>query len=168
MVTRSSVILREPDNWSKWLFTRKISADRNGLWEYVDPDLTAETLKKLEDERPKELEVRRFRTPLPDEQIDIPDLTATELATYNSWARRFDRDEARWLTKEKALRNLSLEIVQTIDVKHLDLILDCADPYNQLKTLKKHLCPSIRERNHQLRARYRTACTRPKRANLDT
>jgi len=46
VVTRSSVILREPDNWSKWLFTRKISADRNGLWEYVDPDLTAETLKK--------------------------------------------------------------------------------------------------------------------------
>ena len=168
MVTRSSVILREPDNWSRWLFTRKISADRNSLWEYVNPDLTAETLKKLEDERPKDLEVRRFRTPLPDEQIDIPDLTATELAVYNSWARRFDRDEARWLVREKALRNLSLEIVQTIDVKHLDLILDCADPYNQLKTLKKHLCPSIGERNHQLRARYRAACTRPKRANLDT
>ena len=90
MVTRSSVILREPDNWSKWLFTRKISADRNSLWEYVDPDLLLERLKKLEDERPKELEVRRFRTPLPDEQIDILDLTATELATYNSWARRFD------------------------------------------------------------------------------
>jgi hypothetical protein len=47
--------------------------------------------------------VRRFRNPQPDEQIDIPDLTATELATYNSWARRFDRDEAKWLTKEKAL-----------------------------------------------------------------
>jgi hypothetical protein len=26
-VTRASVILRKPDNWSKWLFTRKISAD---------------------------------------------------------------------------------------------------------------------------------------------
>ncbi|KAG9387055.1 hypothetical protein A1F94_003805 [Pyrenophora tritici-repentis] len=144
-VTRASVTLRKPDDWSKWLFTRKISADRNGLWEYVNPDLSPERLKMLEDERPKELEVRRFRNPLTDEQIDIPDLTATELATYNSWARRFDRDEARWLTKEKALRNLSLEIVQTIDVKHLDLILDCADAYSQLRTLKKHLCPSIGE-----------------------
>ena len=95
-----------------------------------------------------ELEVRRFRSPLPDEQIEIPDLTVTELAAFNSWARKFDRDEARWLTKEKALRNLSLEIVQTIDVKHLDLILDCADPYSQLKTLKKHLCLLIRERNY--------------------
>ncbi|KAF7574081.1 Trypan-PARP domain containing protein [Pyrenophora tritici-repentis] len=136
--------------------------------EYVNPDLSPERLKMLEDERPKELEVRRFRNPLTDEQIDIPDLTATELATYNSWARRFDRDEARWLTKEKALRNLSLEIVQTIDVKHLDLILDCADAYSQLRTLKKHLCPSIGERNHQLRARYTAVCTRPKTANLDT
>jgi hypothetical protein len=83
-VIRASVILRKPDDWSKWLFTRKISADRNGLWEYVNPDLTAETLKKLEVEKPTELEVRRFRNPQPDEQIDIPDLTETELATYNS------------------------------------------------------------------------------------
>ncbi|KAI0603802.1 hypothetical protein TUN199_10890, partial [Pyrenophora tritici-repentis] len=155
-VTRASVTLRKPDDWSKWLFTRKISVDRNSLWEYVNPDLLPERLKKLEDEKPVELE------------IDIPDLTATELATYNSWIRKFDRDEARWLTKEKALGNLSLEIVQTIDVKHLDLILDCADAYSQLRTLKKHLCPSIGERNHQLRARYTAVCTRPKTANLDT
>jgi hypothetical protein len=147
-VTRASVTLRKPDDWSKWLFTRKISTDRNGLWEYVNLDLTAETLKKLEVEKPIELEVRGFRNPQPDEQIDILDLTTTELATYNSWARRFDRDEARWLTKEKALRTLSLEIVQTIDIKHLDLILDCADAYSQLGTLKKHLCPSIGERNY--------------------
>jgi hypothetical protein len=129
-VTRASVTLRKPDNWLKWLFTRKISADRNSLWEYINPDLLPERLKKLEDERMVELEVRRFRNPQPEEQINIPDLTATELATYNSWARQFDRDEARWLTKEKALQNLSLKIVQTINVKHLDLILDCADAYS--------------------------------------
>jgi hypothetical protein len=114
-----------------------------------------ERLKKLEDERPVELEVRRFRNPQPEEQIKIPDMTATELTTYNSWVRRFDRDEAKWLTEEKALQNLSLEIVQTIDIKHLDLILDFADAYSQLRPLKKHLCPSIGKRNHQFRAQYR-------------
>jgi hypothetical protein len=168
VVMRSSVILRKPDDWPRWLFMKKISADQNGLWEYVNPDLSPEALKKLENERPIELEVRRFRSPLPDEQIEIPDLTATELAAFDAWARRFDRDEARWLTKDKALRSLSLEIVQTIDVKHLDLILDCADAYSQLQTLKKHLFPSIGERNHQLRARYRAVYTRPKRASLDS
>jgi hypothetical protein len=90
-VTRTSATFRKPDDWSKWLFTKKMSADRNSLWEYVDPDLSPEKLKKLEDERPIELEVRRFRTPFPNEQIDIPDLTATELATYNAWSRRFIR-----------------------------------------------------------------------------
>jgi hypothetical protein len=43
-----------------------------------------EKLKKLENEKLKELEVRRSRTPLLDAQIDILDLTATELATYNT------------------------------------------------------------------------------------
>lgn len=163
-MARALVTLRQPEDWSKWQFTRKISADRNGLWEYVNPDLLPERLKKLESERPVELEVRRFRSRLPNEQINITDLTATELATYNSKARQFGRDEARWLTKEKALRNLSLEIVQTIDVKHQDLIVNCAGPYNQLRTLKKHFCPSIGERNYQLRVQHRAVCMRPKRA----
>jgi hypothetical protein len=44
----------------------------------------------------------------------------------------------------------------------------CANAHGKLKTLKKHLCPSIGERNHQLRAQYRAVCTRPERANLDT
>jgi hypothetical protein len=51
---------------------------------YVNPDVSPEKLKKLKDERPIELEVRRCRTPQPDERVDIPDLTATELVTYNS------------------------------------------------------------------------------------
>jgi hypothetical protein len=165
-VTRALVTLKKSDDWSKWLFMRKISADRNSVWEYVNPDLLPERLKKLEDERLVELQVRRFRNPQPDKQIDILNLTATEFATYNTWARRFDWDEAKWLTKEKALQNLTLEIVQTIDSKHLDFILNCADACSQLRTLKKHLCPSIGEENHQLRAQYRAMCTRPKMVNL--
>jgi hypothetical protein len=66
-VARASVFtLRKPDDWSKWLFTRKISADRNNLWIYVSPDLKPEELKKLEGERLIELEVRRFRNPQPE------------------------------------------------------------------------------------------------------
>ena len=110
-VTRASVILTKPDDWSKWLFTRKISADRNGLWEVVNPDLSLGSLKNQEDERLVELEVKRFRSHEPAEDIDIPDLLPTELVSYNAWTRQFDCNEARWLTKQKALRSLSLEIV---------------------------------------------------------
>jgi hypothetical protein len=33
----------------KWLLTRNISAEWNSLWEYVNPDLLPERLKKLEE-----------------------------------------------------------------------------------------------------------------------
>ena len=50
--------------------------------------------------------------------------------------------------KEKALKNLSLKIAQSINIKYLDSILDCTNAYGPLKTLKKYLYLSIRERNH--------------------
>lgn len=52
-VSRASVIPRKPDDWSKWLFAKKISTEPSSLWNNVNPDLTAETLKKLEVEKPK-------------------------------------------------------------------------------------------------------------------
>ena len=44
------------------------------------------------------------------------------------WARKFER-EVRWLQKEKTSRSFNSEIARTIDVKHLDLIVNCSDPY---------------------------------------
>ncbi|KAF1925282.1 uncharacterized protein M421DRAFT_32260, partial [Didymella exigua CBS 183.55] len=166
------VILSKPDDWERWLFVRKDTADRDGLWPYVDPGLSAEELRKLQDEKPQEKPLWRFKkTQVSEEEqedIDIEDLSAEEISVYNVWTRKYERDEARWLQKEKALRSFNSEIARTIDVKHLDLIVDCSSPYSRLTTLKKHLCPSVGERNHQLRSRYRAVCTRPRKANLDT
>jgi hypothetical protein len=172
LVTKTSVVLSKPEDWEKWLFVRKDTADRDGLWPYVDPGLPVEELRKLQDEEPQEKPAWKFKkTEVSEEEqedIDIEDLSAEEISVYNVWARRYERNEARWLQKEKALRSFNSEIARTIDVKHLDLIVDCADPYSRLTTLKKHLCPSVGERNHQLRSRYRAVCTRPRKANLDT
>ena len=172
LVTKTSVILSKPDDWEKWLFVRKDTADRDGLWPYVDPALSEEKLRRLQDEKPQEKSVWKFkRTQVSEEEqeeIDIEDLSAEEISVYNVWVRKYERDEARWLQREKALRSFNSEIARTIDVRHLDLIVDCADPYSRLTTLKKHLCPSVGERNHQLRSRYRAVCTRPRKANLDT
>lgn len=170
-MTKTSVVLSKPDDWEKWLFVRKDTADRDGLWPYVNPGLLTEELKKLQDEKPQEKPVWKFKkTRVSKEEqdnIDIEDLTAEEISVYNVWAKKYERDEARWLQKEKALRSFNSEIARTVDVRHLDLIVDCSDPYSRLTTLKKHLCPSVGERNHQLRSRYRAVCTRPRKANLD-
>ncbi|KAF2625669.1 hypothetical protein BU25DRAFT_345414, partial [Macroventuria anomochaeta] len=171
LVTKMSVTLSKPDDWEKWLFVRKDTADRDGLWPYVNPGLSGEELKQLQDEKPQEKPVWKFKkirvSEEEQEDVDIEDLSAEEMSVYSMWTRKFERKEVQWLQKEKALRSFNSEIARTIDVKHLDLIINCTDPYSRLTTLKKHLCPSVGERNHQLRSRYRAVCTRPRKTNLD-
>ena len=50
VVTKSSVILDKPKDWQTWLQLRRSSADRHGLWEYVDPSKQEEELKNLANE----------------------------------------------------------------------------------------------------------------------
>ena len=61
LVTKTSVILSKPDDWEKWLFVRKDTADRDGLWPYVDPALSEEKLRRLQDEKPQEKSVWKFK-----------------------------------------------------------------------------------------------------------
>ena len=169
--TMASVVLSKPDDWDMWLFMRKDTADIDGLWPYVNPSLSADELAQLQDEKPQEKPLWRFKktqvSKEEQEDIDIEDLSAEEILVYNTWARKFEQEEGRWLQKKKALASFNCEIAKTIDVKHLDLIFNCPDPYSRLTTLKKHLCPSVDERDRQLRSRYQAVCTRPREASLD-
>ncbi|KAF2622834.1 hypothetical protein BU25DRAFT_434539 [Macroventuria anomochaeta] len=153
LVTKTSVILSKPDDWEKWFFVRKNTANRDGMWPYVNPGLSGEEFKQLQHEKPQERPIWRFKNKKLSEKqdVDIEDLSAEEVSVHSMWARKFEREEARWLQKEKALKEFKAEIARTIDVKHLDLIVNCTDLYSRLTTLKKHLCPSVSERNHQLR-----------------
>ncbi|KAF1358630.1 hypothetical protein EJ07DRAFT_122847, partial [Lizonia empirigonia] len=170
-VTKASIILSKPDDWETWLFVMKDVADRGSLWPYVNPSLSVDELGNLENEKPQEKPVWKFKKQIPSEgreEIDIEDLSPEEISAYNTWARKFEREESRWLRREKAMRDLNTEITRTVNVRHLHLIVNCPDPYSRLTTLKKHLCPSIGERNQQLRSHYKAVCVRPRRANLDT
>jgi DDE superfamily endonuclease len=64
---------------------------------------------------------------------------------YLTKSRKVGRGEGRWLQKERAFKSFNSEIARTIDVKLLDLIVNSLDPYSQLTTLKKHLCPLVGE-----------------------
>jgi putative SOS response-associated peptidase YedK len=57
LITKATVILEKPADWQRWLFLRKDSAERNDLWQYIDPSLKAEQVKRVEQEKPK---VSRF------------------------------------------------------------------------------------------------------------
>ena len=80
-----------------------------------------EELKQLQYEKPQEKPVWKFKkTRVSEEEqddIDIEDLSAEEMAAYGMWTRKFEREEARWMKKEDALKDFNSEIAQTINVK---------------------------------------------------
>ncbi|KAF2621446.1 hypothetical protein BU25DRAFT_354400, partial [Macroventuria anomochaeta] len=172
LVTKTSVILSKPDDWELWLLVKRDIAERHDIWPYVDPSLSADELPQLKHEKPKEKPIWKFiRRQLSQEEqedIDIEDLSDQELSAYNTWTKKYEREAAIWQRKQNAVKDLNIEIIRTVDAKHLNLIINCRDPYSRLTTLKKHLCLSVGERNRQLRIRYQAVCTRPKKASLDT
>jgi hypothetical protein len=171
LITKATVILEKPADWQRWLFLRKDSAERNDLWQYIDPSLKAEQVRSVEQEKPKEKEVEEFYTGPPredNEEITILDLSEKEVSRYELWLKVHTRKEAQWSKKEKALREFNHEISRTIASRHIHLISDCSTPHDRLIALKKHLCPSTSERNYQLRAHYQGLLTPPKRSNLDS
>jgi hypothetical protein len=129
-------------------------------------------VKRIEQEKPQEKEVKEFHKGAQDratqEEITILDLTEKEVARYELWLKAYSRKEAQWSKKEKALREFNHEISRTIAARHIYLISDCSSPYQRLKSLKKHLCPSTSERHYQLRAHYQGLLHAPKRSNLDS
>ena len=46
-VTQVTVVLNRADDWHKWLFIRKDTAQKNELWQYVDPATKAADLPTL-------------------------------------------------------------------------------------------------------------------------
>jgi hypothetical protein len=46
-VTRVTVVLNQADDWYKWLFIRKDTAQKNELWQYINPATKAADLPTL-------------------------------------------------------------------------------------------------------------------------
>ncbi|KAF1359112.1 hypothetical protein EJ07DRAFT_178703 [Lizonia empirigonia] len=150
IITKATFILEKPADWQRWLFLRKDSAERNDLWQ-----------------RNPQREIEEFYSGnTRGEEITIIDLSERDVSRYELWFKAYSRKEAQWSKKEKALREFNHEISRTIASRHIHLISDCSTPYERLRVLKKHLCPSTR--NYQLRSHYQGLLHAPKRSNLDS
>jgi phosphopantetheinyl transferase (holo-ACP synthase) len=147
-------------------------AERHDIWEYVDPSRSTDELPQLEHEKPKQKPLWKFkRTQLSAEEredIDIEDLTDQELSAYKTWKEEYKSEAAVWQRKQNAVKDLNIEIIRTVETKHLSLIINCRDPYSRLTTLKKHFSLSVGERDRQLRNRYLAVCARLKKASVET
>jgi hypothetical protein len=112
LITKATVMLERPGNRQRCLFLRRDSAERNDLWQYLDPLLKAEQVKRIEQEKPQEREIEEFYTEAAqeDEEITILDLSEKDVLRYELWLRVHTRKETQWSKKEKALREFNCEI----------------------------------------------------------
>ncbi|KAI1670089.1 hypothetical protein L13192_05605 [Pyrenophora tritici-repentis] len=155
-VTRVTVVLDRADDWHKWLFIRKDTAQKHELWQYVDPATKAADLPTL---------LAPIEPQLADHAAgatSIAHLTAAQQKLYQWEYERWERKDLEFRRQRKALAEFNSEISKTIAAKHLYLIESKDTPYERLTTLKKHLAPSDATRQRDLIARYKALQTPPR------
>ena len=148
-VTRVTVVLDRADDWHKWLFIRKDTAQKHELWQYVDPATKVADLPTL---------LAPIEPQLADHAAgatSIAHLTAAQQKLFQWEYERWERKDLEFRRQKKALAEFNSEIGKTIASKHLYLIENKDTPYDRLTTLKKHLAPSDASRQRDLIARYK-------------
>ncbi|KAF1967601.1 hypothetical protein BU23DRAFT_391108, partial [Bimuria novae-zelandiae CBS 107.79] len=65
------IILNKLSDWSKWIFLRKRTAEAYKIWDYYNPDLAVDTVKKIYGEKPKEWLLRSFKKVTPNKNLSI-------------------------------------------------------------------------------------------------
>ena len=120
----------------------------------INPDLDEATLTKLEE--PAAVEPEDYHDEAEgDTGVVIKDMTTEEFQRCQQAKKNYGRALARHTINRKALNDFAQEIGRTISRRHIHLIQIDDTAYARLKRLKKHLCPSMAERELQLIAKYR-------------
>jgi hypothetical protein len=47
LITRITIVLDDANDWHNWIFLRKDTADRHGLWLYCNPELSETEVQHL-------------------------------------------------------------------------------------------------------------------------
>ena len=84
LITKATVILAQPGDWQKWIFLRKDSAERNSLWQYVNPDVAEDRIPSLDAEEPVRKIADEFKRDSREtgRVYGIEDLSDTEFRRY--------------------------------------------------------------------------------------
>jgi hypothetical protein len=154
LITKTTVILEKPSDWSNWLMLRRDKAESTDIWDYCNPDQPKEELG-AEPTRPRITDYKSDATKLSD-------LSEALQKDYRDALETFTFDYPRWEKKDRALRALATEILATVAARHLYLLKDQITAYDRLKTLKQHLCPSDRTRERELQTKFRDLSKSPR------
>jgi len=160
VIHKTAVILVTSKDFHNWLFLIKDAALNADVWHYINPDLEKDTLpKNVSPKKPSPQEIQPAQLDanggvLRDAAASVRNLDRDRLAVYNA-EFLFYRDELQEFNRiRKALAEISTYIGKTIDVRHIPVIQDHTDPYDQLKALSKHFCPTDASRKREVAAEY--------------
>ncbi|PWO19964.1 hypothetical protein PtrARCrB10_11531 [Pyrenophora tritici-repentis] len=136
-VTRATTILQGSADWTPWFSAKRRYATIKGVWQYCDPDSTAES-------------------PPPVEEPSDED----SAEKWKIWEIKSRRQESI----QKAIGEVNLEILRTVATTHVHLIngAEHDDPRSQLTTLRKHFKVTDQQRRLELATRYSDIQKKPK------
>ncbi|KAI1668013.1 Pol protein [Pyrenophora tritici-repentis] len=136
-VTRATTILQGSADWTPWFSAKRRYATIKGVWQYCDPDSTAES-------------------PPPVEEPSDED----SAEKWKIWEIKSRRQESI----QKAIGEVNLEILRTVATTHVHLIdgAEHDDPRSQLTTLRKHFKVTDQQRRIELATRYSDIQKKPK------
>ena len=137
-VQKVTVILDGSNAWHDWLEVVKTKARAGKVWEYIDPSLTTDEVRKLvEPKIPEPSDV--------NEGVESPvDLADDELKKLRELQQAVKPKVREFELKEKALNEMVKHIQETVSSTYLSWTYDCNTVYDMLVALQKRLIGLIK------------------------
>lgn len=121
------------DDWPKWIFVRKDSAERNGIWPYCDPKLAETELKCLVEP------IKPLITTFHPGATRLSDFSTSEEENYKWEYRRWKRSFTEWEDLSQAMRDFNCEISTSVARKYISLLWDKPSPHERLVVLHNYI-----------------------------
>ncbi|KAJ5900417.1 uncharacterized protein N7473_004487 [Penicillium subrubescens] len=142
--------LRSKPQWRVWIDYIKSAAVSEGVWQYMDPDLSddeVKTLPNIEDPPTPEM--------VNPDVSDIAELTDEEYKRFNRYTTQWTLHRPIWKEAWKGLNRLNDKITSSVATEHHSRLVGCRTPREKLLKLKENFAPEEDTRREELRQAWR-------------
>ena len=146
------------DDWYLFIELVESEALKHKIWEFINPGTLEAELPKLT--MPKEPTYSDIKPPVADKPLtEYEDLNPGQISRFNYQLTRFLNAEKRFLVQEQALLDIRARIQASVSTDAFIHTTKCPRAYDMLSNLKVEYCPNSRQREQQLRDKYRALNT---------
>lgn len=158
---RSPVVLIGRSNWDEWYIVIRASATAQGIWNLVNPDVTAEESVPLV--RPQKPTVASINP----EKNTLAELSTAERELYRIQLSDYQYESTRYDQEFRALNGFTARILESIAQQIIPYTYYCDTPKDILAKLKQQFAPTDKTREKEVLVRYQQLCEPPQSRNLE-